>query len=115
MTSRKFHAKFRLTSSNAFRIPNLQEITKMKKQMLLRGILVLLFLTGAVQAQVSQSDRLEIFNKVRKTINEKYYDPHFNGVDWSRMRDLYSPRIQLAKNDQEFYTLVKQMVGELSD
>ncbi|HEX8639411.1 MAG TPA: S41 family peptidase, partial [Pyrinomonadaceae bacterium] len=49
------------------------------------------------------------------TIYKKYYDPHFNGVNWSEIREIYRPRIEAAKDDAEVYTIIKQMVGELRD
>lgn len=81
----------------------------------LSSFLLLLFVTGVVFAQTSAPDRIEIFDKVWNTIDKKYYDPHFNGVDWSKMRELYQPRVEAAKSDDEFYSLVKRMVGELGD
>ena len=78
-------------------------------------LLLLLFSTVNLSAQVSQRDRIEIFSKVWETINKKYYDPHFNGTDWNKMREIYRPRIETAKDDGEFYSLVKQMIDELRD
>jgi C-terminal processing protease CtpA/Prc len=72
-------------------------------------------MTAVVFAQTSAPDRIKIFEKVWGTISEKYYDPHFNGVDWSKLRDFYKPRVEAAKSDDEFYTTIKQMVGELGD
>lgn len=60
-------------------------------------------------------DRVEIFEEVWSTIDEKYYDPSFNGVNWRAVRERYLPRISLAKNDEDFYELLARMVGELRD
>lgn len=81
----------------------------------LSSFLLLLFAAGIVSAQISAPDRIKMFEKVWETINKKYYDPHFNGVDWSRMREVYQPRVQATKNDGEFYTILKKMVDELGD
>jgi carboxyl-terminal processing protease len=81
----------------------------------LSSFLLLLFAAGIVSAQTSAPDRIKIFEKVWETISKKYYDPHFNGVDWSKIRELYQPRVEAAKSDDEFYRLVKRMVGELGD
>ncbi|HET9530954.1 MAG TPA: S41 family peptidase, partial [Blastocatellia bacterium] len=67
------------------------------------------------QDSLSREDREEIFEDVWETVNEKYYDPRFNGVDWRGVRDRYRLRIYDAKSDDEFYLLIKQMVGELND
>ena len=72
-------------------------------------------LVGTVSAPISQPDRLAIFEKVWKTVNEKYYDPNFNGVNWNKIREIYRPRIAAAKDNSEFYSLIKRMVDELSD
>jgi carboxyl-terminal processing protease len=65
--------------------------------------------------QLSAEDRREVFEDVWKMIDEKYYDPSFNGVNWSTVHDRYAPLIDKATSDEEFYTLLKRMVGELRD
>ncbi|MGA9996001.1 MAG: S41 family peptidase [Pyrinomonadaceae bacterium] len=60
-------------------------------------------------------DRQELFEKVWKTINDKYYDPSFNGVDWAAVRERYRPRAGAVTSDQEFYLLLSQMAAELHD
>ena len=57
--------------------------------------------------------RLDTFNKVWNTINEKHYDPTFNGVDWKAVRESYLPKAQAAKTDEEFHSVLRQMLGEL--
>lgn len=64
---------------------------------------------------LSSKDRLEVFEEVWETIDEKYHDPAFNGVDWKAVSDRYLPMVSLAKSDDDFYTLLKKMVGELHD
>jgi len=65
--------------------------------------------------QLSPRDRIEIFEEVWATVNEKYYDPSFNGVDWHSLRQRYRPLIEAAKSDDQFYGILKRMVGELHD
>ena len=57
--------------------------------------------------------RLDTFNKVWSTVNEKHYDPAFNGVDWARVRSDYLPKAQAAKSDDEFHAVLRRMVAEL--
>src|SRR6267143_3822931 len=64
---------------------------------------------------LSAKDRTEILETVWKTINDEYYDPTFNGVDWSKVRERYRPRVDAAKGDDEFYLIIKQMLLELQD
>ncbi|HEX8289561.1 MAG TPA: S41 family peptidase [Pyrinomonadaceae bacterium] len=64
---------------------------------------------------LSRQDRTEIFEDVWKTINEQYYDPAFNGVDWQAVHQLYLPKVEGAKSDVEFYRLFEEMLAVLRD
>ena len=64
---------------------------------------------------LSARARIEVFEEVWKAINEKYYDPKFNGVDWNAVRERYRLLVDTVKNDTEFYDLLNQMTGELRD
>jgi carboxyl-terminal processing protease len=64
---------------------------------------------------LSLRDRLGVFEEVWTTINEKYYDASFNGVDWHALRERYRPLIERANTDDQFYAVLKRMVGELHD
>jgi carboxyl-terminal processing protease len=67
------------------------------------------------QDSLSRGNREEVFEEVWETIYDKYYDPDFNGVDWRAVRNRYRPLVEASRNDGEFYSLIKQMVGELRD
>jgi carboxyl-terminal processing protease len=64
---------------------------------------------------LSARDRVEVLETVWKTISDEYYDPAFNGVNWSAARERYRPRVEAAKDDEEFYAIVSQMLSELHD
>ena len=64
---------------------------------------------------LSIKDRVEVFEEVWETINEKYYNASFNGVDWRGVRDRYRVLVDKARSDADFYVVLKQMVGELRD
>lgn len=64
---------------------------------------------------ISLKTRQEIFEEVWQTINEKYYDPNFNGVNWQEVKTRYRPQIENAKSDDDFYFLLRKMTSELSD
>jgi C-terminal processing protease CtpA/Prc len=51
------------------------------------------------------------FEKVWRTVNEKFYDPTFLGVDWKRAHDEYLPVATKAVTDEEFYTVINEMLG----
>lgn len=63
----------------------------------------------------SAKERVEVFEEVWKTVNEKYYDPKFNGVDWNAMREKYRPQALAAASEAELYDVLTLMVGELRD
>src|SRR5262249_53531973 len=65
--------------------------------------------------ELSAKDRRETMDKISKAIEEGYYDPKLNGVDWNAVRERYRPLAESAKTDEEFYTLMERMVGELHD
>ncbi|HVF91744.1 MAG TPA: S41 family peptidase [Blastocatellia bacterium] len=64
---------------------------------------------------LSLEDRMEVFDEVWSEINEKYYDPGFNGANWNAARERFRPLVSDQKSDEDFYRLLKQMVGELRD
>jgi len=65
--------------------------------------------------RLSAKDRLSIFEEVWETVNDKYYDRSFNGADWLAIRDRYRVLVGQATSDDEFYDILKRMVGELHD
>jgi carboxyl-terminal processing protease len=77
--------------------------------------LLVLFSANALDAQTSLTDRREIFEQVWTTINEKYYDASFNGVDWGAVKKKYAARLENAAGDTDFYALLDRMAGELHD
>ncbi len=52
-----------------------------------------------------------VFESVWSTVNEKFYDPNFTGVDWKAAHDKYAPRARAAKNDDELYGAIMEMLG----
>jgi carboxyl-terminal processing protease len=64
---------------------------------------------------LSLKTRREIFERIWTEIDEHYYDPAFNGVNWDDVHTRYLPRVVAAKNNQEFYGLMSELTGELHD
>jgi carboxyl-terminal processing protease len=109
----------------------------MKRQNLI-GVIIALALVGCTTSTATQSplnsitstpvvtalklptpeddqitERLEIFEKVWGTVNETYFDPNFNGVDWQAVHDEYKPKIEAARDDEAFFFLLLDMCFEL--
>ena len=71
--------------------------------------------SGNSSDSLSLRDRIETFEDVWKTINEQYYDPSFNGVDWQAVHEHYLPKVKAAKTDVEVYRLFEEMLALLKD
>jgi len=65
--------------------------------------------------ELSPKERMELFEDVWQRVNDRYYDPNFNGVDWSAVHNRYLPLATSAKTDEQLYSLLSRMVGELHD
>ena len=59
--------------------------------------------------------RLVVFDDVWETIQDRYYDPRFNGVDWQAKRTSFRPAAAKAGSTHEFYELMRQMIASLKD
>lgn len=55
-----------------------------------------------------------IFETAWQTVNDKYFDPTFGGLDWEKAHDRYEPYIAAANDDQTFYALTNKMLFELN-
>jgi carboxyl-terminal processing protease len=66
-------------------------------------------------APLSAKDRKQVSEQVWETVNDKYYDPKLNGIDWKDIRKKYKDQLENAANDAEFYRLLNLMVSELHD
>ncbi|MHC4338108.1 MAG: hypothetical protein ACYSTG_09240 [Planctomycetota bacterium] len=78
---------------------------------------VLLIANGAAGTEVADSHQIrrisvsaekgrfspgECFDKVWQIINEDFWDPNFNGVDWKDARKRYRPKAVAAKDHESF-------------
>ena len=59
--------------------------------------------------------RLAVFDDVWETIQDRYYDPKFHGVDWQAKRTKFRPVAARAANAHEFYHVLRQMIASLRD
>jgi carboxyl-terminal processing protease len=59
--------------------------------------------------------RLAVFDDVWETIEDRYYDTKFHGIDWQAKRATYRPAAARAGNTQEFYDILRQMIASLRD
>ena len=77
-------------------------------------ITALACLSGAVPAQGNEGgDYVKVFDRLWSTVNEKFFDPRMNGVDWRGVRARYRPEAARLTNDEAFQALGTRMLGEL--
>jgi carboxyl-terminal processing protease len=62
---------------------------------------------------ISREDRLKVFEKLWETVNEKYFDAQFNGVNWAQMKEKYRPQAEAAKNKTQLRDVLQNMLNEL--
>jgi tricorn protease len=59
-------------------------------------------------------ERAVMFNEAWRLLWNGFYDPEFHGIDWRAVRDKYEPLALAAYTENEFRTVVREMLGELS-
>jgi carboxyl-terminal processing protease len=64
---------------------------------------------------LGERDRERAFDFVWNTINERYYDPKLNGVDWKAAGERFRPEVLGAQGDDAFWDALDRMTGELKD
>ena len=89
-------------------------------------LLLILQLATALVARAAHDDstlvstttvegRLTVFDDVWETIEERYYDTKFHGIDWQAKRATFRPAAARAGNTPEFYDVLRQMIASLRD
>ncbi|MBE9226191.1 S41 family peptidase [Phormidium sp. LEGE 05292] len=76
------------------------------------SILLLSWLISPVIPQMLATQS-KTFNAVWETVNNNFYDPKFNGVDWKAMQSKYAPRINQTQTIDQAAVIINQMLGEL--
>jgi carboxyl-terminal processing protease len=70
--------------------------------------------TTVIETRLTASGRLAIFDAVWQTINKKYYDPTFGGLDWHAIGDEYRQRLATVQDDKTFWLeVLNPMLFEL--
>jgi carboxyl-terminal processing protease len=59
--------------------------------------------------------RLVVFDDVWETIQERYYDPSLQGIDWQARRNSFRPAAAKATGTHEFYVVLRQLISALKD
>jgi carboxyl-terminal processing protease len=59
------------------------------------------------------SPQTKVFEQVWQTVNQNFYDPKFNGIDWRAMRQKYAAPAEQSQSPQAFADVINQMLAEL--
>ncbi|NDJ20675.1 PDZ domain-containing protein [Nostoc sp. B(2019)] len=76
------------------------------------SVLLLLWLSSPLLPTLAKPET-QVFEQVWQTVNDNFYDPKLNGVDWKAIRGKYKPQAEQAKSKEEFAAVVNQMLSEL--
>ena len=60
------------------------------------------------------SPQAKVFEQVWQTVNENFFDPEFNRVDWQAMRSRYAPLAAKTNSTEELAVVINQMLSELN-
>lgn len=63
----------------------------------------------------TEEGRLAVFDDVWETIQDRYYDPAFHGIDWEAKRLTFRPAAAKAGSTYELYDLMRRMIASLQD
>src|SRR4051794_28281580 len=75
--------------------------------------MVLYASSQAPNAPMTLEDRLRVFSRLWTEVNERFYDPRFNDVDWAQMKVKYRPRVESVQTRIQLQTLLQTMLDEL--
>jgi carboxyl-terminal processing protease len=59
--------------------------------------------------------RLAVFDDAWSTINTRYYDRDFHGLDWEAQRTTFRLLAAQANSTEQLYTTLRQMISSLND
>jgi len=69
----------------------------------------------SIVSTTTPEGRLAVFDDVWETIQERYYDPTHNGIDWQAKRNVFRPAAAKANSAYELYDVMRQMIASLKD
>ena len=81
-----------------------------------------LFLASATRSHADEyvatntrEGRIVVFDDLWETINERYYDTTFKGLDWNASRPAFRKAAADAKSSEELYDILRRMIEALND
>jgi C-terminal processing protease CtpA/Prc len=66
-----------------------------------------------IESRSFREGRMAVFDEVWSQVDQQFYDPHFNGVDWKAVRARYRPRVSASATDGQMVVIIREMLQEL--
>ncbi len=60
------------------------------------------------------SDKTAAFEEGWSILNKRFFDPQFNGQNWSKLHDEYAPYVEGSRTPDEMRRVVNLMIGDLN-
>ncbi|BAY89122.1 MULTISPECIES: S41 family peptidase [unclassified Tolypothrix] len=76
------------------------------------AILLVLWLSSPL-LPIFAKPETQLFEQVWQTVNDNFYDPQFNGVDWPAIKKQYQPQLIKAESSKDVAFLINQMLAQL--
>jgi carboxyl-terminal processing protease len=70
---------------------------------------------AVIVSTTTREGRLAVFDDVWQTVQDRYYDANFHGVDWLVQRSVFRSQAADAHGPQELYALLRRMLASLKD
>lgn len=70
---------------------------------------------AALVSTSTPEGRLAVFDDAWSTINARYYDRAFHGLDWEAQRTTFRSLAAQANSSQQLYATLRQMINSLND
>jgi len=79
----------------------------------LLAVFLLSLLASPARSFLKESPTVAVFNEAWQKVNDNFYDPKFNGVDWRAIRKKYEPLAAKTQSIKEASLVINQMLSEL--
>lgn len=77
--------------------------------------LLMILLPVSLKVSLAKEAQFEIIlEQVWQEVNDNFFDPKFNGIDWNAKRDQYRNRVKSAQSIEEASVIINQMLAELN-
>ena len=94
--------------------PNLRRHIRFLAIALMSAFIMLLWVAVMPMLPSVGQAQLGTFERVWQTIDDDFYDPDFNGVDWANIKATYEPLAKQAQSRAELARTINQMLDELN-